>query len=170
VADLRLEALESRHLQDLDALLRDPLVLRFTPIPDPVPEDQAQTLFKTYLEDETREAHAAVDPDGRFVGLGVVLRIDPVARECELGYMVSAEQRGRGAAAELLRLLTARALHDLGMQRVVLRIDDRNVASERVAVRNGYVREGILRSTYVKPGVRCDTSLWSRLASDPAPE
>jgi len=44
------------------------------------------------------------------------------------------------------------------------------VASQRVAVRAGYTLEGVMRSTYFKPGAeRSDVQLWSRLPSDPFP-
>ena len=33
--------------------------------------------------------------------------------------------------------------------------------------RCGYVREGLLRSVYTKPGIREDTQIWSRLPTDP---
>jgi RimJ/RimL family protein N-acetyltransferase len=166
VDDLRLEPLGEQHLTGLDGMLRDPLVLRFTPVPDPVPDDQARTMLQAYAEDDTREGYAAVDADGGFVGLAVVVRIDRTAEECELGYMVAPAHRGRGAATQMLRLLSERALLGLDMKRVVLRISADNAASERVAERNGFRREGLLRSTYVKPGVRCDTALWSRLPGD----
>ena len=45
----------------------------------------------------------------------------------------------------------------------------RNPASERVAQRAGYVREGTLRSVHHKGGLRIDAAVWSRLPSDPDP-
>ena len=44
-----------------------------------------------------------------------------------------------------------------------------NEASKLVAERAGYLKEGVLRSVYVKPGVREDHELWSCLPSDPRP-
>ena len=41
-----------------------------------------------------------------------------------------------------------------------------NAASEKVAERCGYVREGTLRSAHVKEGIRSDTGIWSRLPGD----
>ena len=41
-----------------------------------------------------------------------------------------------------------------------------NTASERVAERCGYVREGVMRSIFLKDGRRTDATLWSRLPSD----
>ena len=165
--DLRLEPLTDEHRADLDALLHDPLVLRFTRFPDPLPPDYVSVVLERYRTDDTRRAFVARDDAGDFVGVCMVVGLDREAEECELGYMVAPAARGRGAATDMLRLLTAHAFDDLRLQRVGLHIGADNLASERVAERNGYTREGLLRNAYVKPGVRGDTSIWSRLATDP---
>jgi RimJ/RimL family protein N-acetyltransferase len=52
------------------------------------------------------------------------------------------------------------------MLRLELLISVDNAASKKVAERCGYLQEGVLRSLYVKPGVREDTEIWSRLPTD----
>jgi RimJ/RimL family protein N-acetyltransferase len=79
---------------------------------------------------------------------------------------VPAWARGRGVASEILRLLTVWAFGDLGAMRAYLVIYVENRASERVAERCGYVREGVMRSIHLKQGRRVDAGLWSRLPSD----
>jgi RimJ/RimL family protein N-acetyltransferase len=66
-----------------------------------------------------------------------------------------------------VRLLTDWGFEALGLERLELRIDVSNPASERVAERAGYVREGVLRSVWFKEDVRLDQGIWSRLRSDP---
>ena len=165
--DLRLEPLGPEHRDDLDALIRDPLVGRFTPIPDPAPADQADVMIATYQADDTREGFAAFDGTGAFVGVCMVIHLNLPAAECELGYMTAPAARGRGVAREMLRLVTEHALRDLGLQRLQLTISADNEASERVARANGFTCEGRLRNTYLKPGVRGDSTIWARLATDP---
>jgi RimJ/RimL family protein N-acetyltransferase len=63
-------------------------------------------------------------------------------------------------------LLTVWAFGDVGAMRAYLIIDVENRASERVAERCGYVREGVMRSIHLKQGRRVDAGLWSRLPSD----
>jgi [ribosomal protein S5]-alanine N-acetyltransferase len=92
--------------------------------------------------------------------------IDLEARTAELGYIVAEEARGRGVATEGLRLLTDWALFELEALRIELLISVENEASKRVAARCGYEREGVLRSTYVKYGVRENVEIWSLLGSD----
>jgi RimJ/RimL family protein N-acetyltransferase len=167
---LRLVPLAERHLEAMEALARDPGVLRFTRVPDPPPPGFARDWLDRYLagrEDGSRIGFAAEDEAGAFLGLAVAPAIDAEAAEVELGYIVAPEARGRGAATAILRELTRWALEELGAQRIVLLIDAENAGSLRVAERCGYVREGVMRSAWVKQDRRADQEIWSRLPSDP---
>jgi RimJ/RimL family protein N-acetyltransferase len=151
-------------------MLDDPDLLRFTRIPEPVPPGFARTWLERYEEGraaENREAFAVVDDAGEFLGLALAPEIDRDTATAELGYAVTPGARGRGVASEALRQLTEWAFGQQGMVRLELLISVDNPASKKVAERCGYVREGVLRSSYVKPGRREDTEIWSRLATDP---
>jgi RimJ/RimL family protein N-acetyltransferase len=166
VPEIRLQALGERWLDDLEQMIADPQVLHFTRISEPPPEDFARSWIESYAAgraDGTREGFAAVDADGKFVGVGLAPTIDRAGGEVELGYIVVKAARGRGVATEILRLLTEWALAELGAQRIVLIIDVENGASSVVARRCGYELEGVMRSIHVKPGRRADAELWSRL-------
>jgi RimJ/RimL family protein N-acetyltransferase len=170
VQDVRLEPLDERWLDDVAELVADPQVQRFTRIPEPPPQDFARSWIAMYIEgrrDGTREGFAAVDGDGRFVGLGLAPTIDPEARELELGYIVASGARGRGIATEILRLLTEWAFHTIHAARAFLIIDVDNKASQRVGARCGYRHEGDMRSIHLKDDRRIDAGLWSRLPTDP---
>jgi len=170
VSEIRLEPLSAAHLDGVRRLVADPAVLRFTRIPEPVPIDFPARWIGRYEEgrrDRSREGFAIeASSDAAFLGLALVPAIDLEARTAELGYIVAEEARGRGVATEGLRLLTDWALSELGALRLELLISVQNEASKRVAGRCGYEREGVLRSTYVKPGVRDDVEIWSRLGGD----
>ena len=166
---IALEPLSLAHVADLDELVADPETLRFTRIPSPVPPGFSRTWIGVYDEgrrDGTKEGFAIVE-DGVFVGIAVVPRIDRTARTAELGYTTVPAARGRGVATAALRLLTDWAFTELDALRLELMIGVENAASQKVAERGGYTHEGTLRSLYVKPGVREDTQIWSRLAGDP---
>jgi RimJ/RimL family protein N-acetyltransferase len=165
-----LRPLVAEDLDDVDALLEDPDVLRFTRLPVPPPPGYARTWLERYEAgrlEGTREAFAALDDDGRFVGLALAVDIDREGREVELGYITAPAARGRGVATAMLDALTRWALDELRALRVTLIIDVENRASSRVAERCGYVLEGVMRSSYLKDDVRIDAGLWSRLPSDP---
>jgi RimJ/RimL family protein N-acetyltransferase len=169
---VRLVPLDRSHLAALAAAVDDPDILRFTGVPDPVPEGFAEQWLVRYEDgrrDGTREAFAIVDDGGAFLGLALAVAIDRTTHTVELGYLVAPAARGRGVASTALRMLTDWAFDVLDAERIELRIAAANDASKRVAERCGYVREGVLRSMYFKQGRREDTEIWSRLPTDPAP-
>jgi RimJ/RimL family protein N-acetyltransferase len=112
---------------------------------------------------------AVVDAEtGRLLG-GIGLRWnDRVNRVGEVGYWARAGARGRGITSRALRLVSDWAVYAAGCERLVLRADTRNVASQRVAERAGFVREGIERSSRFSPrqGRRVDFVVYSRLPDD----
>ena len=165
---MRLEPFAEDHLPFLDALIADPVSLRFTRIPEPTPPGFPRLWLDSYeagRRDGTREAFAAIDDDDTFVGLALAPEIERGAHEAELGYVVAPHARGRGVATAMLRALTEWAFEQ-GILRATLIINVENTASERVAERCGYVREGVMRSIFFKDGRRTDATLWSRLPSD----
>jgi RimJ/RimL family protein N-acetyltransferase len=170
VAAIRLERLSHAHLDGLSALVEDPVVRLSTRIPESPPPGFTERWLESYEQgrrEGTREAFAIVDAEGGgFLGFAAAVRIEAEAQTAELGYIVAAPARGRGIASEALRELSAWAFSELAALRLELLIGVDNVASKRVAERAGYELEGTLRSIQVKPGVRGDMEIWSRLASD----
>ena len=63
-----------------------------------------------------------------------------------MGYRLAEPARGRGVATEAVRLLAGWALGVLRLERLELMIHPENTASQRVAERCGFKREGLLRS------------------------
>jgi RimJ/RimL family protein N-acetyltransferase len=170
--EVRFEPLDDRWLDGVSELVTDPDVLRFTRVPEPVPDGFVGTWlagYETGRLDGTREGFAAIGSDGRFLGLALAPHMDATAGEMELGYIVARAARGRGVASAILSKLTRWAFDERGAHRIYLIIDVQNAASERVAKRCGYQREGVMRSIHVKQDRRADAALWSRLRSDPNP-
>ena len=63
-----------------------------------------------------------------------------------IGYWVTASSRGRGICTRALRLLARHGLEELELQRLELITDPDNIASQRVAEKVGFRREGVLRA------------------------
>ena len=131
--------------------------------------DASRTWLERYEEgrrDGTSEAFAVVGDADEFLGVGLGFGIDAEEGKAELGYVVAPAARGRGVATEALGLLTDWGFSERGLMRLELLISIENEASKRVAVKCGYVREGVLRSLHVQKGVREDLEMWSCLPSD----
>ena len=83
-----------------------------------------------------------------------------------VGYWLLAHARGKGLATSALLLVARWAFDALGVKRIGLHADPRNVASIRVAERAGFKREGLLRSWADVNGERVDQVSLSLLPSD----
>jgi RimJ/RimL family protein N-acetyltransferase len=167
--DIRIVPLTRAHLPNLEMVVNDPDVLRFTRVPDPPPDGFVETWFAGYehgRREGTREAFAIVDPDEAFLGTAVAPAIDRDTKTVELGYMITPAARGRGVATVALELLTRWAFDELEAERIELYISADNASSKRVADRNGYRYEGTLRSLWFKQELREDTEIWSKLPTD----
>ena len=165
--DIRLEPLTAEHAAAMDALARDQDVTRFTRVPEPVPDGFGARWVERYTrgrDERTNEGFAIVDSEsGDFLGFMALVNLNLDAEEAEAGYIVASHARGRGVATRALRLLTAWAFDELPLERIELLIDVENSPSEIIAQRCGYTREGVLRWTYLKPGRRSDTIVYSKL-------
>lgn len=83
-----------------------------------------------------------------------------------VGYWLAAGARGRGVATHAVRLLARWAFDDLGLARVALTCAPNNHASQRVAERCGFSREGVLRSHMPFKGARRDTVVFGVLPGE----
>ncbi|MEO7352541.1 MAG: GNAT family N-acetyltransferase [Marmoricola sp.] len=168
MTEIRLQPLSEQHLEPLRRMLDDPVTVRFTRVPDPVPDGFEHQWYAGYVAgraEGTREVFAVLEDDA-FLGIGVAPDISRSERTVELGYIVDAAQRGRGVATATLLGLTHWAFAELDPVRVELLISEANAASKAVARRCGYTYEGTLRSKFMKAGVWEDTTVWSRLAGE----
>ncbi len=112
---------------------------------------------------------------GRLLGGTGFHAPDWKLRGFEVGYWLRAGETGKGYATETTQLLTARAFDQMNARRVELRCDARNIPSQRIAERCGYVLEGRLRNAGLTPaGELRDTLVyaltpedWARLRSGP---
>jgi RimJ/RimL family protein N-acetyltransferase len=166
---IRLEPLSQAHARAFVPIVRDPEIERFTYVPPEPDETFVRGWIRRYersWETGERAGFAAVSPGADVLGFASIVQLDLAGREGEIGYAIAASARGRGVASHAVSLLTRWGFDELGLVRLELRIDTANPASERVAERAGYQRDGILRSKHFKDGRRTDLGIWSRLRDE----
>jgi RimJ/RimL family protein N-acetyltransferase len=138
----------------------DPDIARFIVA---MPSQFAQR-WASYADAELVIADAASGEALGVVSLRVAERDPGLAA---VGYWLRAEARGRGAATVAVRLVARWAFDVLGVQRLELTTAPENVASQRVAERVGFTREGVLRGLVAtKNDGRRDNVLFSLLPPD----
>lgn len=98
-------------------------------------EDWVYLIFERSAEGEV----------GALVGGTGLHRIDSAVPRFEIGYWRRTDRAGRGYVTEAVRALSRMAFEALAAERLEIRMDDRNLASARVAERAGFRFEGLLR-------------------------
>jgi RimJ/RimL family protein N-acetyltransferase len=120
-----------------------------------------------------REEHwanfAAVDAEtDRHIG-NCGMHIELQHARGEIGYIVGPEWRRRGVCRACVALLTDWGFDDVGLERIEIRADVRNIASRRTAAGCGYQYEGVLRGAMTVQGERVDDVLHALVPGDPRP-
>lgn len=111
---------------------------------------------------EAQPTNFAIDLSGEAVGaIGFSPGCDVERYSAEIGYWLSESHWGRGIVTEALRMTTEYLFRRLNLLRVFAVPFADNTASARVLEKAGYVREGVLRSSSVKFGVRKDQLLYA---------
>jgi RimJ/RimL family protein N-acetyltransferase len=165
------------------AACQDPEVARFSPaIASPYSERDAIEWFAS--QEPERLSGRGIDLAICDVAAGAVLGVDGTGgavlgavglsavswsrRSATIGYWLAREARGHGSTSRAVRLLASWAFSSLGLERIELTTDPDNVASQRVAERCGFTREGRLRSHMVilHSGERRDSLVYGLLPGE----
>jgi RimJ/RimL family protein N-acetyltransferase len=109
-------------------------------------------------------ARAADGGEGELVGGTGLHRIDWTVRKFEIGYWRKTGCEGRGLMTEAVRAMARIAFDALAARRVEIRMDDRNVASWKLAERAGFTLEALLRFDSLTPaGEPRSTRVYARV-------
>ncbi len=172
-AGLTLRPWRADDAADVAAMCDEAEVLRWLPaMPDPYTladgEEWVGDAERKWREQ--RWANFAVeDAETGRLAASFGLRLEPEHERGEIGYLVGREWRGRGVATTCVAALTDWGFDDLGLGRIEIRADVRNVPSRRTAAAAGYRFEGVLRGALTVQDERVDDALYALLPSDPRP-
>jgi RimJ/RimL family protein N-acetyltransferase len=166
-------ALREWAADDLPAIV-DPLneaeIARWTRVPSPYTEAHAREFLHSVAQRRAHGEEVVLAIVGAATGelLGSAsIRIESHEHgRAELGYLVFAHARGRGVATRAVRLLSRYSFDGLEMHRVGILVAVGNSASQRVAEKAGFTREGMLRSYMDLRGERQDTVSFSLLPGE----
>jgi RimJ/RimL family protein N-acetyltransferase len=105
----------------------------------------------------------AKEDTGRHVGNVSFWTVSKLGKIMEIGYWVRSDETGKGVCTEAVDRILEEAFGALGYHKAVLRIAVGNDASDRVAQKLGFIREGVLREELLIRGNWVDHSHWSLL-------
>jgi RimJ/RimL family protein N-acetyltransferase len=84
----------------------------------------------------------------------------------EIGYMITPEERGNGYCSEAMGILVDYLFILKNIHRIQALIDEGNLASQKVAEKNGFIREGVIRNVGFLQGRMRDGVLYSVIRED----
>lgn len=139
------------------------------------PRDRAQTrqaletkVEQSVLETEGNALTLAVALPGTGTMIGEVLLIwtGLPHRQGEVGYVFHPDHGGRGYATEAARAMLGLGFDELGLHRIIGRLDAANTASARVLERLGMRREALFRQNEFVKGRWAGEAVYALLAEE----
>jgi RimJ/RimL family protein N-acetyltransferase len=101
---------------------------------------------------------------GALIGQIHVKDINWRVPKCEMGYFIASPKRGNGFAAEALEAVADFCIRKAGMMKVMLRIENINDLSKRVAAKSGFTFSGTLKNDFrSEDGRLMDCEVWERI-------
>lgn len=95
-------------------------------------EKRAQDVAYTY----------GIEYNGKIVGDISLRNLNDIQKAPEIGYWISPDYAGKGLTTKSVQALTNLSLETLGLNKIVIRADPKNGASNKVAEKAGYVQVG----------------------------
>jgi RimJ/RimL family protein N-acetyltransferase len=162
-------------LNDVDAMLTyrsDPEVCRYLPF-EPMTREQligrlSSDLSRTSLTGEGQSLTLAAELAGTGPVIGDVVLFFRSREHAggELGYVFHPDFTGQGYAREACSAVLALAFEQLGLHRIVARLDGRNDRSARLAAALGLRREAEFRRNEIFKGEWSDELVYAMLAEE----
>lgn len=167
----RLEPLTRENYRLLQAVASEPDLIRYSPGVLHTPEG-----FETYMKKALEEAVSGQSipylirdlQAGEVAGSTRFMRIDRVNKIVEIGSTwLGSPFQGTGLNGAVKALLLAEAFGPLGFEKVVFRIDERNLRSRKAVEKLGASLEGILRrDVYLDSGYKRNTCSYGLLREE----
>lgn len=83
-----------------------------------------------------------VEVDGVIVGDTSIRNLNEVEKTPEIGYWMAPDYAGRGLMTKAVQALTDYGLRSLGLEKINIRAEPKNIGSNKVAEKAGYTQVG----------------------------
>jgi [ribosomal protein S5]-alanine N-acetyltransferase len=118
-------------------------------------KDAIEFIEKSLKQGEAHEAYqlAIISKEtGEVIGSCGLHNVNRDHRNTEIGYLIRAQDRGKGYATEAAKLLLKLAFDKSEFYKVQAKAFDINEPSKRVLEKNGFEKEGFFKSQVYKDG------------------
>jgi len=165
---LTLRPSNESDIDDIFNGCQDPLIPKFTTVPSGYTIDHAIEFVRSdpFSFAERREIRFVIEhgngDDKKFAGVISLHTINIKNHTAEIGYWMEKSMRGKGIATTAAMMITDYGIATLGFRRIDGLVDADNEASQKVLMKAGFEREGILRNKVTREdGRQIDMALFA---------
>ena len=143
---LNLRRLTSSDVSEILALRSDPEIMKF--IPRPLMKTKEEALEFISVMDTNVNNNNVINwaittkEDDQLIGMIGFYRMKPENYRAEVGYILSPEFHGKGIITEALEKVIQFGFEEMGLNSIEAVIDPENFGSEKVLLKNNFVKEG----------------------------
>ncbi len=131
--------------------------------PNKIRDEFKQNKFST----DDLEVLLIVDKSDSILGLIFHYKVDNSPTTREIAYLIAdTQKRGKGITTEALNIISKYLFKTRFLNRLELWIDERNLASQKVAEKSHYVKEGIARGSRYINGEFINACIYSLLRKE----
>lgn len=113
----------------------------------------AVKIFKEYedWQDHKEGYYFFLKEEERLIAHFHIKNINPYTSKCELGYFIDKAYAGKGITSKGIHQLLDFCFNEIKMNKVYICTNPENIGSQKVALKNGFKKEGVLREEYKYP-------------------
>lgn len=160
-------SLHEDDAHEVFALRSDKKIMKY--IPRPIAKNLEDALEHIKTVKETIEKKDGINwaitfkGQPKLIGIIGIYRIKKEDHRGEIGYILLPEHHNKGIISEAIQTVLTYAFETIGFYSIEAVIDPDNVASERVLIKAGFVKEAHIKENVFWDGQYLDTVIYSLL-------
>ncbi|PWA06239.1 GNAT family N-acetyltransferase [Flavobacterium psychrotolerans] len=164
---LLLRRIDVNDVEEIFSLRSNPETMKY--VPRPLAKTIKDALEHIAMIDAKIKSNEGINwaitlkDDPKFIGIIGHYRINPENYRSEIGYMLLPEFHGKGIITEAIREVVNYGFHKMQLHSIEAIIDPENTASEKVLLKNGFVKEAHILENEFYDGKFLDTVIYSLL-------
>jgi ribosomal-protein-alanine N-acetyltransferase len=164
---LKLRRLNSDDVNEILALRSNPEIMKF--IPRPLIKTKEEALDFISVMDANVNNNIVINwaittkKDDKLIGMIGFYRMKPENYRAEVGYILSAQFHGQGIITEALKRVIEFGFEEMKLNSIEAIIDPENFGSQKVLLKNNFVKEGHFKEHTFFEGKFLDSVFYSIL-------
>ena len=164
---LNLRRLKSEDVSEIFALRSNPEIMKF--IPRPLMKTREEALEFISVMDANVNNNILLNwaittkEEDKLIGMIGFYRMKPENHRAEVGYILSAEFHGQGIITEALERIIQFGFEEMKLNSIEAVIDPENFGSEKVLLKNNFIKEGHFKEHTFFEGKFLDSVFYSLL-------